>query len=391
MKQYIQAKILHMAQEEILTIIPKDTIARIKQSDPNPEFRVYCIGHEGEANPQILSYGQKIAMALKYVKDMVVKIADKLQFGTPIFHQHAGANTSDGREQIGEVVGKAVRTIQNRISALAAVYLYPQYRKMPLDIASIESINVFVPKSNSAAEVIDVREVTGIALASSATERPAFAGATLLGAIQALRGAETMTKEEIREAVREMKLKPMDLFEKSDIVATDVYQDLETKRKNEEGFARRKEKELQDEHEKVIDLNKKLDDANGKVKNLTQKVNTTTAKTHIETSLAGRKLDPKEREFILKNAQKFASDKEGDEFKQDVERFVDGQVKEFEGIAKDMGYEIKRPDAAPVNETPEQKAAREAAGGATGTPATDGANKGTGDMSDPTKNDFIPS
>jgi hypothetical protein len=388
-RQYIQAKILHMAQDEILGLIPKDTIERIKQSDPTPEFRVYCIGHEGDANPQILSYGQKIAMVLNYVKDMVVKIADRLQFGTPIFHQHAGANTSDGREQIGEVVGKAVRNIQNKISALAAVYLYPQYRKMQLDIASIESINVFVPKSDSAAEVIDVREVTGIALASSATEKPAFAGATLLGAIQALRGAETMdkmTKEQIKEAIRESGFSITDIFSATDIIDSEPSQEA---KKKERGFAKRKEEEFNAEHEKVIDLQKKLDDTTGKVKTLTQKVNTTAAKTHIEASLAGRKLDPKEREFIIKSAQKFTSEKEGDELKQDVERFVDGQVKEFEGIAKDMGYELKRPAAAPANETPEAKAAREAAGSAAAAPATDGAAAG-GDLSDPAKNDFIP-
>jgi hypothetical protein len=222
-----------------------------------------------------------------------------------------------------------------------------------------------------------VQQVTGIALASSATEKPAFPGATLLGVIQALQGAETMTKEEVREAIRELKLKPMDVFEKSDITESDPYKDLETKKKNEEAFAKRKEKDLNDEHEKVIDLQKKLDDTTGKVKTLTEKVNTSASKSLIDTSITARKLDAKAKAFIERNSGQFKSDKEGEELKQEVERFVDGQIKELEAIAKDLGVEIKK----------EQPAA-----GAAGSPAADGTTPGANkeDLEDPAKNDFIP-
>jgi hypothetical protein len=377
MKQYIKATILNMSQSEILEIVPGDTIERLKKSDPAPEFRVYCVGHEGDAHAQELSFGGKISKAFNYVKDMIVRIAEKIQYGTPLYHLHAGMNTGDGREKLGEVVGKAVKNIAGKISAVAAIYLYPQYRKMQLDVASIEADIVYIPKGESRGDVIDVQQVTGIALASSATEKPAFPGATLLGVIQALQGAETMTKEEIREAIRELKLKPMDVFERADIIESDPYKDLETKKKNEEAFAKRKEKDLSDEHEKVIDLQKKLDETSGKVKTLTEKVNTSTSRTLIDASITARKLDAKSKAFIERNSSQFKSDKEGEELKQDVERFVDGQIKELEAIAKDLGVEIKK---EPVP-----------AAGA-GSPAADGAAGGTSkdDLEDPAKNDFIP-
>lgn len=371
MKQYIRAKILNMAQDEIRALIPQDTIDRIKKTDPNPEFRVYCVGHEGEAQPQILDFGTKVSKALTYVKEMVMKIADRIQFGTPIFHSHAGANTSEGREQIGEVVSKAIRNIGNKVSALAAVYLYPKYRAMQLDIASIESICVYVPKSATSADVIDVEQVSGIALASSATEKPAFPGATLLGVIQAMRGAETMTKEEIKAAIKEGNFKITDIFDATEIVDSEPAQEA---KKKEREYGKRKEKEFNEEHEKVIDLQKKHDEQVNRNKELTLKVNTTTSKTLVDASITARKLSEKQKAFIAKNIPAFRSDKEDEELKQDVEKFVDAQLKEFEDTAKLFGVDVSK-------ETP-----------AAGTPPADGKGA-TGDGKDmtlPENNDLIP-
>jgi len=370
MKQYIRARILNMSQEEIRTLVPQDTIDRIKKTDPTPEFRAYCVGHEGDAQALELSFGTKISKAFHYASDMIMRIADRLQYGTPLFHLHTGANTSAGRVQLGEVVGKAIRTIKDKVSAIAAVYIYPQFRKMPLDVASIEADVVYTPQGNARGNVIDVEQVTGIALASSATEKPAFPGATLLGVIQALRGAETMlTKEEIKEAIRELKLKPTDVFDETEIIDSEPAQKAKAK---EREYGKRKEKELNDEHEKIIDLQKKHDEATGKVKVLTEKVNSSTSKTLIDTSVTTRKLGEKEKAFIAKNSGAFKSDKEGEDLKQDVERFVDGQIKEFEETAKLMGIDIKK-------ETP-----------AAGTPNADGKSAGGDDMTDPKNNDFIP-
>ncbi len=381
MKQYIRARILNMSQAEILEIIPKDTIERIRKADATPEFRVYCVGHEGDAQAQELSFAGKVSKAFHYVKEMVLKIAEKVQYGTPLFHLHAGANTGDGREQLGEVVGKGVKMIQDRLSALAAVYLYPQYRKMQLDVASIEANIVYVPKSATSGDVIDVEQVTGIALASSATEKPAFPGATLLGAIQALRGAETMakmTKEEIKEAIKESGLKITDIYDEVEIVDSEPAQKAKAK---EREYGKRKEKELNEEHERLIDLQKKHDETIGKVKVLTEKVNSTTSKTLVDASVTSRKLGDKQKAFINKNLATFKSDKEGEELKQDVERFVDAQIKEFDETAKLLGVEVPAGAAA---------GAAGAAAGA-GTPNADGTGAGTkDDLTDPKNNDFIP-
>lgn len=369
MKQYIKAVVLNMAQEEIRTLIPQDTIDRIKKNDPSPEFCAYCVGHEGDAQAQELSFGKKISKAFHYAGEMMTRLVDRLQFGTPLFHMHAGSNSSAGREQIGEVVGKALRTIKDKVSAVAAVYIYPKFRSMPLDVASIEANVVYTPKGNSRGDVVDVEQVSGIALASSATEKPAFPGATLLGVIQALQGAETMlTKEEIKEAIKEGKFKVTDIFDAADIVDSEPAQEA---KKKEREYGKRKEKEFNDEHERVIDLQKKHDEQVNKNKDLTQKVNSTTSKTLVDASMTARKLGDKQKAFIAKNVAVFKSDKEGEDLKQDVEKFVDAQLKEFEETAKLLGVDIK-------SDTPDA-----------GTPPADG--KGTtGDLSNPKENDFIP-
>jgi len=375
MKFYIRAKIQQMAQSEMLEIIPKDTLERIKQTDATPEFRIYCVGHEGDANAQELSFGRKISKAFHYVKEMVMKIVEKIQFGTPIFHQHVGANTSEGREQVGEVVGKAIKAIGDRMSALAAIYLYPQYRKMPLDIASIEANIAYNPTGKNGADVVDVEQITGIALASSATEKPAFPGATLLGIVQQFtqKGGtmDKLTKEEIKEAIKESGLKITDVFDSEDITTSEPA--MKATQKHYE-HAKRLEKQLGEEREKMIDLTNKHNEASGKIKTLTEKVNTSTSRSLIDTSITTRKLDAREKAFIDKNIGSFKSDKEGEDLKLEVEKFVDGQIKEFGEYAKLMGIDLKK--SAP----------------AASTPSADGKGEGstTEELEDLSKNDFIP-
>jgi len=185
MRQYIKGEVQNMARSEVLSMIPQDTLERIKHTDKRPEIKVFAIAHEGEAQGTELSFGMKMKKAFGYVKDMIVRINEKLQMGTPIFNRHADTNEHAGREQIGELVGKTIKYVGNRLSALAAIYIYPQYRKLPLDIASFEANVEYIPKSKEAAEVIDVEEITGIALSNSAIDTPAFKNATLLGVVQA--------------------------------------------------------------------------------------------------------------------------------------------------------------------------------------------------------------
>ena len=178
----IRATLLHMAESEIRGIIPHDVYSEIKQSDPHPVFRAYIVGHEGEATATWPGIGKIVK---NWFSSAINKIAEKLQYGTKIFHNHAESNEHEGRTPIGELVGKTIKTIKDRVNAIAITYIYPQYRNLPLDIASIET-TVDIDLNDSGVYGVNVEEVTGIALGSSAVDQPGFSGATLLSELQAM-------------------------------------------------------------------------------------------------------------------------------------------------------------------------------------------------------------
>ena len=175
------AKLQSMASSEILGIIPKDVLARIKQGNPHPLFQAYVVGHEGGADGTIVGIGKRV---LHWFSSAINKIWANLQYGTKIFHSHNLDSTHEGRKSIGEVVGKTVTTIASKTHAIAVAYIYPDYEDLPLNVASIEA-DVRINEDNTVHD-IDVGPITGIALGNSAFDKPAFEGATLLSQIQAM-------------------------------------------------------------------------------------------------------------------------------------------------------------------------------------------------------------
>lgn len=379
-KQYITATIQAMAKKEILEMIPQDTITRIKETDAKPEFKVFCVGHEGTAQAQELNFGGKVVKAYRYVKDMILKLGEKLQYGTVAFNRHGATNDHDGRDKIGELVGKSVKMIGDKLSTLAAIYIYPEFRKLDLDVASIEAEIVYIPRDGSDNDVVDIDKITGIALGQSGVDEPAFPGAALLGVLQNFsketqhnREAEgsMKTREEIKDAIREAGFKVTDIFTETEITASDP---AKAAKQTEYEHAKRVEKALGEEREKVITLTKERDDATGKAKVLKEQVASTQVGSLFTTVADTRKLDDKQKAFISKNLKVFKSDKEGDELKTDFDRFVDSQLTDYTETAKLLGVDVTKPNtnaAAPNGD------GQAPAGNAE-------------ELVDPKKNDFIP-
>ncbi len=174
------AKLQQMAASEIMNIIPKDIYDEIKQRDPHPLFQAYVVGHEGEATGEMVGVGTKI---LNWFSSAINKIWKKLNYGTKIFHGHNIDSSHEGRQSIGEVVGKAIKTIKDKVNAIAIMYIHPEFRDLPLNIASIE---VDMDIIDDSVHDVNVGDITGIALGNSAIEKPGFEGATLLSQIQAM-------------------------------------------------------------------------------------------------------------------------------------------------------------------------------------------------------------
>lgn len=178
----IRATLHCMAESEIANMIPFGVMADIKRVDPKPLFKVFVVGHEGEARGNMLGVGNIVK---KWYRTMVEKLHEKIAVGLQLFHGHGVTNEHDGRLTIGRVVGKALKEISGRLSTVVACYIDRDYRHIPLDVASIEAQIDMIAGAGGELEVVDVADVSAIALGNHAVEQPGFPGATLLGQLQA--------------------------------------------------------------------------------------------------------------------------------------------------------------------------------------------------------------
>lgn len=382
MKVKIHAHVQNMASNDILNMIAPDTLERIKGADPHPEFRAYVIGHEGEAQAQEVGYGKRV---MQYFREAIVQIADKLRLGTKLFQNHGPTNSHAGRQPIGEVVGKALKNISGKMHSIAAVYIHPEHRQKELDVASFEGNIVFKPMSDGRARALSVEDITGIALASSKLAKPAFVGATLLGAVQNFskqEGGAEMDKDEIKQAIRAGGFKLTDLFSDDEICASEP---AKKSKQTEYEHAKRIEKQLGEERGKVLELTKEKDSLSKQVLELNEKVNVATVDSILKTELEGRKLNDRQRQFIEKHKGHFASDKTGDELKTDVNRFIDKQVDEYKEYAKLMGVKDEGDEGDAGNSGDDDDKGKKS-----GTGNGDGSGAANEDLLDPKNNEFIP-
>lgn len=368
MKARIVATVQHMAEAQIINMVPVDTLARLRQSDPKPEIRAYAIAHEGEAAGNMVGVGKRV---MQYFRDAIIALHNRLALGTKIFQRHGATNAHDGRAQIGELVGKALDTIGGKLHDIAAVYIYPEHRQLPLDIASIEAEVQYTDDGQGGLTAVDIGEITGIALSSSSVERPGFAGATLLAAVQAFVDGEgkgkAMTKEELKQAIAEGKFKPSDLFE-ADAIKTDsvVVEHVKAEKQTEYEFAKRMERTRQsdrEEHARIVaDYEEKLKTANAAALKAT-------ARGALDALAAERKLDDKQKAFVEKRFGSFQTQAADDAaLKTDLGKFLDGQLTEYADMQKLFGVSASNGESGKFSP-----------------PADNG-----GDLTDPKNNPFIP-
>ena len=364
MKEYkierIIAELQNMAQNEILNLMSAGQYNRIKAMDEHPEFRVYAVGVEGEAHGNLLS--RKEIGTQHWFKSAIRKIADKVKEGVQFFNLHAkGTNSTEGRTPIGEVVGKGLKSIGDKLNALVVAYIYPEFRKEKLDVASIET-NVSLSIDNGVAKVDDVEDITGIALGNSAVATPGFAGATLQGAFQAFEaelqnsGKEnTMkTKEEILAAIKEANLNPTSLFGE-EILKDDatVKSMVKTAITGEYEHRKRTDKAFDDARADWEKEKKELTD-----KNKTLEVDKTKLQVGdvLATMITDRKLDEKQSAYVTSRLPQF-NITEPEKVKDELDKFVDNQLKAYdidtEIITGKKKEEAKKPEEKKEDETSE--------------------------------------
>lgn len=177
---------------------------------------------------------------------------------------------------------------------------------------------------------------------------------------------------EIKSTIAEAGLKMTDLFSSDDITSSEP---AKKAKQVEYEHAKRIEKVLGEEREKVISLTKSIDEKEGKIKSLNEVVNKTQVKQLFDGAKDVRKFDDKEKTYIEKRIGTFKSDKAGDELKAEFDKFLDAQVNDYIETAKLLGVEVKKEDDKEKNK---------------GVGAGDGKGGESSDLTDPKNNDLIP-
>ena len=342
----IKATILEMASSEILSHIPANIYEDIKREDPKPIFRAYVVGHEGTSEGKVVGMGNVVK---RWFASAVNKIVDRLQYGLKIFHEHAETNIHEGRKVIGHIVGKASKIIDDNLSAIAIAYIKPEFRKLPLDVASIEADIVLSNDQDKGIYDANVENITGVALGNSSVNRPGFPGATLLSQIQAFAqsqyqtggGGVEITINEVRDFIKAGNLKPSDIFGLGDLTkdplveehikeekAEAVKGEYKHRKRDEEGFDKTRENLVKEHEEKIKEKDEELK------KLRSENVQSKTGEW-LETQKEKRELTEEQVKFINRNLSRFKPEdpeKAEDEFG----KFLDDQIDELSGIKKEV-------------------------------------------------------
>jgi hypothetical protein len=239
-----------------------------------------------------------------------------------------------------------------------------------------------VPKDSREFDVkdVDIQEVTGIALGNSTMNKPAFPGATLLAQLQAMaekpnQGDHKMTLEEIKAAVQEGKFKPSDLFGATELTSDPfVKEHVGEKIDNAKGYQFRK---LQEYETKVSGLEKEKKTLQDELASSNSSITKTKARESFDSILAERpklKEDARLVKFIRKNFDKSFSPTDEAKIKDELNKFVDGQVAEFAELMGDTKTDGK--DGKPEQGKPAA--------------AADDENRDKTNLLDPKNNDLIP-
>ena len=365
----VTAMLHHMAAGELLAMVDGAQLERIRKEDPRPELRAYTIAHEGEVQGNMLGVGN---IVIRYLRDVIVKIGEKLRIGTWIYHGHS---QDFDRKAIGEVVGKAAQHIDGVLTQVAAVWIYPDFRDATLDVASIEALVEFRDGVDGKATAIDVEEITGIALADSTQETPGFPGATLLATVQAfVQGKDSaMTLEEIKQALKDGGYSPSDVFERDALTADTAVQAALTESVEAATKTEREAKRAIQER-----LGGKLDKQREELDALKKESVLSKTSSVLDGIAKERELTDEQRKFVERRLNTFETDAEDEgALKGALNRHLDAELKEFKEYRELMGI---KDDASNSDDSK-------------GTPPDDSNGKAGGDSNDlsvPENNDFIP-
>ncbi len=332
---------------DIMALVPAETLARIRESDPHPFLQAYSICHEGVSTPTVLG---DTARPIHWTRAAVQSIKAKVLKGVKFFLGHNEDNSTEGRDALGEVVWDGQKEIDGVLHHVVVGYFPDRKAVEDKDICSQEGEWDFVEEAGKWF-ADKLARITGIALSSSAHDSPAFSGARRLAAVQALDDVEYVddpdkiddvkpkTKEKRRmddltvvpfgELAAEMKRRttfPSQLFTVDDLKKDHTFGKLFADNEQLDKKAKELETELAKVKEEAIAKDKTL---------LAQ-----TAKTRFEKLVDGMTLTPKQKAFVKGSFPTKLDDASDDA----LQKFVSGKLEDYKVAAKAFGVKDELPE-----------------------------------------------
>jgi hypothetical protein len=346
MDMEIIAHLQNMAAGEILQHVPPEILVEIKKTDPKPILEAYVIAHPGESKTHVVGIGEKV---LKWGAGVIKAIKEKIKTGTPVFNGHNADNSHEGRTAIGRVIA-VINSTQNGIVNI--IHRFRDYLHLQADVASFEAPPLNVPEGTELdgheVQPHELGEITGVALAHSATAKPAFTGAVKLAALQCLTKENKMsiTLEQVQEFIKQNKTNPLALFEPAELLKLEEIQAEIGKQKGNENLYHEKQRlkgeiaELRKENETLKTESEKT------LKEKDAEIMTYKGKEIFNAELEKReKLTDTHKAYIEKNREKLTLEPDK-EVELQVNAFLDERIKEFDELSKIF---------APGTETPGPK------------------------------------
>jgi len=323
-------------------VAPED-LARIKATDKHPEFRAYAIGHEGESNFKVLDHGIG-NKTFTWVKRAVGWLNDAIKKGTKVFNQHqSGTNDHTGRIPIGEVMGNKLVELKDKVTTIAAFYIYPEFRDKQLDVASIEADIEFGTDDGGQSFPTSIQNVTGIALSNSEIDSPGFPGATLLASVAAFHGqfneVKTMNLTELKQAIQEGGYSPSKLFSADQLIADS--QIIEHVKKEKHNLYEQNQR-LQNDVTVLKEAAVKKDNEHAsEVKILKSEGLKGKAGIILDKIFTDRKYTEKQIEYAKSHLSRFQSEATDDtSFEEDLKKFADAEMEDMEKTSELLGVKI---------------------------------------------------
>lgn len=330
-----------MAESEILGMVNSGWLTGIKASDPHPVIKAFVIGHEGESD--IVLGGRKVGV--QWLRNAVGWIHDKLQMFIPVYEGHGapGDNSPQGRVPVGQIVGKALMNVGNKVAAVAAMYFFPNARDRVFDVASIEA-DITFEQDESSVRPTGVETISGVAVSNSTVSKPGFPGATLLGAVQAFTAKEgvqamALTLAELKAAAKEIAAKPSDLFPVDDIMSdAHVAAKVREDKSNVYNQSQRLQAELDEARNRLVQATEKYE---GMLREERTKVVLSRKETIAETVMKERKLSDNEAAFARLQLKRFNTNAaDEDALKQGINKFLDEVQADYAEVAKIHGVKV---------------------------------------------------